>query len=329
MKIIKFIIPLILLSFVSCNQSTNPQDDTHEWVLQKETEGDNTYYSIFFANKNNGWICGYDGIIENTVDGGNSWQSQKSSVTANLCDINFVNSSTGWICGAENTILKTTDGGKSWSNISPPSAENKIYVTIKFVDENNGWTSNNFGEILRTTNGGLSWDIKKSGHIGGSRLSVIDAQTVYALSGKLYKTFDGGETWDSVEVSVPKNYRAYEMFFTNKNSGFIVTLNGTGGTMITEFPVVMTSDGGTTWTSSEYLKEGGLMCLYFVNKNVGWVAGAENIYKTFDGGINWMLEYSTEKYGLRAKDLSFVDEDNGWLINWSGEVYKYQKKLND
>lgn len=199
-------------------------------------------------------------------------------------------------------------------------------MTIKFVDENNGWISNNQGEILRTTNGGLSWDIKKSGLIGGSRLSVFNSQTVYALSGQLYKTFDNGETWDSVKVSVPRNYRASEMFFISSNDGYIVTENGTGGMMITEFPVVITNDGGETWSSSEYIKDGTLWSIYFINKNVGWIAGSQNIYKTIDGGEHWSLEFSPPNGKLFAKDIYFIDESNGWIINFDGEIYKYQKQ---
>jgi len=325
MKALKFIFIFTLLFIISCDKSTNPSEDTSGWTLQRVKQDDITYYSIFFSDKNNGWIIGYNGTIKNTTDAGNTWQTQQSGVLANLWDISFVSNLKGWICGANNTILKTSDGGKSWIDVSPSNPENKIYVLIKFIDENNGWVSNNYGEILRTTNGGLSWDIKKSGHIGGSRLSVINAQTVYALSGKLYKTFDGGETWDSVEVSIPKNYMASEMFFVNINDGFVVTENGTGGTMITEFPVVTTYDGGNTWSSSEFLKDGGMRCIYFINENVGWIAGSQNVYKTIDGGKHWSFEFSPSNGELFAKDIYFINERCGWLINWNGVIYKYKK----
>ncbi|MCB9258927.1 MAG: hypothetical protein H6612_06170 [Ignavibacteriales bacterium] len=245
-------------------------------------------------------------------------------MSSNLWDISFINSFQGWICGANNTILKTLDGGNNWINISPENFENKIFVEIDFVDENNGWISSNYGEILRTTDGGITWTIKKSGHIGGLRLSVLNNQTVYALSRKLYRTFDGGETWDSVDVAVPKNYFASDMFFTNSNDGYVVTENGTGGMMITEFLVVMTKNGGETWLSSEYMEDGGFKCVYFVNEKVGWIAGTNNIYKTYDGGKNWIFEFSPQNENLYAKNIFFIDENNGWLINWDGQVYKYE-----
>jgi photosystem II stability/assembly factor-like uncharacterized protein len=319
---------LLCLPFIIACDNLNNINENSSWILQRDKQDDIIYYSIFFSDKNSGWICGFNGMIKNTTDGGNTWKSQQSSVSANLWDISFINNLHGWICGANNTILKTSDGGKSWINISPLNSENKIYVSIKFIDENNGWTSNNFGEIQRTTNGGISWDIKRSGHIGGSRLSVFNAQIIYALSGKLYKTINGGETWDSVEVSIPKNYMISEMFFIDTNNGWVVTENGTGGMMITEFPVVITNNGGRTWASSELLKDEGMRSIYFLNENVGWVAGSQNVYKTIDGGKHWAFEFSPSNGELFAKDMYFVDENNGWIINWDGKIYKYQKMFN-
>ena len=326
MKTIVFFIFLLLYLLISCDQSTNP-NESYSWVLQKNKTDDITYYSIFFADKRNGWICGYNGTIKNSKDGGMTWQSQQSGVSGNLWDICFINSQKGWISGA-NTILETSDGGNSWIDISPSDKKNLIYVQIKFLDENNGWTSTNTGEILKTSNGGISWSIIKNGNIGGSLLSIIDSQTIYAFSGELYKTNNSGNTWDTLNVSVHKNYMISEMFFVNSNNGWMVTENGTGGTIINEFPVLITQDGGKNWVSSELVKDKGFRCIYFINEKIGWIAGIQNIYKTTNGGLNWTLEYSSENFNLRGKDMSFIDEDNGWIINWSGEIYNYQKTLN-
>ena len=325
MKTVNMIIVFCLSLLISCDKAINPTESTPTWILQRDKQDDITYYSIFFSDKNNGWIIGYNGTIKNTKNGGNTWQTRQSGVSSNLWDVNFVDNIHGWICGANNTILKTSDGGKSWIDISPSSSENKIYVSIEFIDENNGWISNNYGEILQTIDGGLNWQLKKSGNIGGSRLSVINSQTVYALSGKLYKTSNGGKTWDTMEVSIPKNYMASEMTFTDINNGWIIMENGTGGTIITEFPVIMTNDGAETWTSSEFLKDGGFRCIHFINEYTGWIAGTQNIYKTIDGGKHWTLEFSPANRELFAKDIYFVDESNGWIINWDGVIYKYQR----
>ena len=118
------------------------------------------------------------------------------------------------------------------------------------------------------------------------------------------------------------------MFFASANCGWITTENGTGGAMINEYPIIMTKDAGITWSSSDLLKDGGIRCVYFVTDKVGWVAGASNIYRTTDGGEHWTLEYSPAKGELHAKDMYFCSEDSGWIINWSGQIYKYGVSLH-
>ena len=326
MKTINLVIILNLFLLISCDKSTNPDENSSFWILQRDKQDDIAYYAIFFSDINNGWIVGYNGTIKNTTDGGNHWQTQKSSVTETLCDVNFINNLRGWICGWNNTILKTTNGGKSWIDLSPSHSENSIYVSVKFIDENIGWMTNSNGQILRTTDSGLTWEIKKSGGIGAFRLSVLNTETVFAFSGKFFRTYNCGESWDSVIVSVPQNYYASEIFFINPNKGWITAVDLTGETMITNCCILTTNDGGEVWSSSEIISDNGtgLRCIYFVNENVGWVAGPQNIYKTINGGKRWLLEFSPSDGKLYAKDMCFVDENNGWIINWEGKVYKHK-----
>ena len=66
------------------------------------------------------------------------------------------------------------------------------------------------------------------------------------------------------------------------------------------------------------------MCVYFIDENIGWISGIKNIYKTINGGMTWELELRTEDNWLRSKDMHFVDKNNGWIITWDGEIYKYE-----
>jgi photosystem II stability/assembly factor-like uncharacterized protein len=270
----------------------------------------------------NGWIVGYSGVIKHSSDGGTSWNSQQSGVLSNLWDVCFINNQVGWVCGADNTVLKTVDGGTSWQNVPSAISNGSVFVSITFIDENVGWISSNSGEILRSTDGGISWEVKKRCHLT-ARLAVLNTNTVYAFSGKLYKTFDGGTTWDSVQVSIPDNYRDSEMFFFNTNCGWITTENGTGGAMISDYPIVLTEDAGLSWSTSDLLKDRGIRCVYFVTDKVGWVSGVNNIHKTIDGGKHWTLEFSPDNGELFAKDMCFYNEKCGWVLNWNGQIYEY------
>lgn len=319
----KSIIFILLTFFILISCSTEPNLKSG-WTLLSDNQDDITYYSIHFSDENNGWIVGYSGTIKKTSDGGETWINQESGVLSNLWDVCFINNQNGWVCGDSNTILFTIDGGNSWEKISPFESSGKIYLSISFVDENNGWTCTNNAEIFKTENGGKNWVLKKKLPIrGGSRLTVFDAETVYALQGKLYKTYDGGNTWDSVTITYPKYYTGSDMFFSDKENGWLTTMNGTGGMMITTCPVVITKDGGNSWFSSEYVEEMGLTCCFFINEYSGWISGFKKVYKTTDGGMTWKVDFSTDHLG--ANEMFFINENHGWVLTWSGTIYKYNK----
>jgi photosystem II stability/assembly factor-like uncharacterized protein len=57
---------------------------------------------------------GNGGTILTTINGGNSWQNQKSNTTKNLTAIFFINENQGWITGFKNTFLYTLNSGNNW-----------------------------------------------------------------------------------------------------------------------------------------------------------------------------------------------------------------------
>ncbi len=89
-----------------------------------------TARSVFFISENQGWICGNNGTIKNTSNGGSNWITQISGgsyATFQLNTIQFINPSTGWCMGSAllmypnylGLILKTTNGGiTGFNNIS-------------------------------------------------------------------------------------------------------------------------------------------------------------------------------------------------------------------
>ncbi len=305
----------------SCSTDTTESNFNYGWTLQTDQQDDIAYYAIHFVDEKNGWIVGDSGTIKKSADGGHTWLSQTSNIQSTLWDVCYVNNQIGWSCGGDNSLLKTTDGGESWNKIELSDSTNIFNIAIEFIDTNNGWISNNHGEILKSSDGGFNWQIVKQGNLGGSWLKVFDENTVYALSGRFYKTFNGGSTWDSIDVTIPNYYNYWNMSFPDPNHGFIPTVNGTGGMIITEFPILITKDGGNSWYTSDSLKSDnfGFTTVFFTDDQNGWVAG-DYIYSTKDGGDSWVLEFSGIHY---AKDMYFVSENCGWLITYKGQVCKY------
>lgn len=136
------------LMFKTTNRGAN-------WSKVTLTDSLGLFYSINFANSQNGYACGTGGKITKTTDGGNTWINLTSGVTTDLRSVYFINTNTGWISGASGVIKKTTNGGINWAsqNSGSPTAN---LTSILFSDENNGRASGNLG-VFKTTNGGLNW----------------------------------------------------------------------------------------------------------------------------------------------------------------------------
>lgn len=61
--------------------------------------------SMTFIDESHGWVCGYNGEIFYTVDGGSTWIHQETGTHAILWSIEFVNSDSGWAVGSDGEIL--------------------------------------------------------------------------------------------------------------------------------------------------------------------------------------------------------------------------------
>ncbi len=51
-------------------------------------------------------------------------------------------------------------------------------------------------------------------------------------------------------------------------------------------------------------------CIYFINEQLGWVAGTDGIYKTIDEGLNWTQQYSSNSINT----VEFYDENTGYAV---------------
>ena len=83
------------------------------WVKQVSPEGEKSFYAVFFKDQTQGWACGIDGMIIWTEDGGDNWQSVKTTPgQENLYDIGFAGNKL-WAVGM-NGAMAASDDGLNW-----------------------------------------------------------------------------------------------------------------------------------------------------------------------------------------------------------------------
>ena len=82
-----------------------------------DVEGDN--FMAMDIHGNEIWMCGYNGSVYHTSDGGNNWTRYRNGndITLpryRLLSILFVDALNGWAVGEDGKIIYSDDGGRHW-----------------------------------------------------------------------------------------------------------------------------------------------------------------------------------------------------------------------
>ncbi|MFM7774584.1 MAG: WD40/YVTN/BNR-like repeat-containing protein, partial [Candidatus Kapaibacterium sp.] len=165
------------------------------------------YLDVFFlpSNPQYGWVCGHQGYVLRTTDGGTTWQGTlvpyQGRSGGHLESVHFVTQQTGY-CSGPCGVFKSTDGGASWSDITPSMPGNQSPWGLYFLNATwgvvvGGGCGGTQGFVL-TTNGGASWS-SFTGSLPASGMTdallYSDGRGFAVGSGQLWNTLDSGRTW--------------------------------------------------------------------------------------------------------------------------------------
>jgi photosystem II stability/assembly factor-like uncharacterized protein len=221
----------------------------------------------------------------------------------NLTDVHFVSADVGWVTGTAGTILHTTDGGKTWNAQlgGDPKAADRPIRYLRFLGGTQGWAVQSTGvgdhKLLHTSDG-LNWEA--AGTVGQHRsdyLFTTPTTGFYTSKDKIFKTSDGGVSWQPVFACAMKlevkgltrevRCDPSKLAFPGSDLGYAVSKSLDGKT---GFPVLKTVDGGATWKSiavlpGEDAREGALI---FTDEKTGLLrVGGGKLFRTTDGGLSW------------------------------------------
>jgi ELWxxDGT repeat protein len=173
------------------------------------------------------------------------------------------------------------------------------------------------GHLIRSLDFGHTWSDIELGYKGNLKRIIFASDEIgYILTDNNYllKTEDGGEEWFLIELPKVDAYRYLKSFyFFNEDFGLVSDDDGY---------LYRTIDGGQTWSHQKYNYD-GFSCFYFFNKNKGLAFSGNTFYTTEDGGENWVSDTSASfASGTRILSVSFADEQNGFIIDRSAQIYK-------
>lgn len=283
----------------------------------------NYWLDVYFlpSNPQYGWICGFNGMVLRTTNGGNTWQGTVVSGANHLESVHFPTSTIGYTSGVEG-IFKSTDGGANWTNITPTGSSN-LWGNF-FVDANNGILlgggCDGVQYFWRTTDGGASWTVYEGNepNSGLTDAIIYDVNGLgYAVSsGKLWRTTDGGSSWEVFTTSGTNVWQEeickYGNSFLVPYAGLNCSGQGDDGGMR------FTTNNGISWR--QYQTRISMFGAFLLDANNGWACGYNrSVYYTSDGGQTWILRNCGVETG-NLDDMWFINPSTGWLV---GEgVYK-------
>lgn len=203
------------------------------------------------------------------------------------------------------------------------SGTNRYLHSCYFLNDNTGYVVGTHGVVLKTTNGGSIWlNLFNQQNYDAVCVSFISADVgwVYIVnrlendSTFILKTHDGGLTWNKYFVDTCEIFSGMaDLQFVNTSIGYISN----------SFGLKKTSNGGINWNMS-YTNQ--LAGLFFVDQNTGWTGGTyPGVYKTTDGGNDWILQQDPFIQNQWGVDFSFINSQTGFCIpksfGYTGPIY--------
>lgn len=287
---------------------------------------------VQFVTPRVGWIVGPR--LLQTTDAGRTWVElrREGYGTLEAEDIfqgrnwmQFVNPEVGFSVGGSG-IAKTSDGGRTWQSVVVTEGGDQSLRSLFFISPREGWVVGT--HVYYTDDGGSLWTRLSESPVGDeSKQRSMGVAPTYAISnpalwfsdskrgwmarldGEVYRTGDGGRTW---EIAWQTNKGITDLFFINGQNGWLVGSEGL---------VARTVDGGQTWSAVPTPAKADLTSVFFINKQTGCSGGHEStILCTKDGGATWKQASINGRSGsLLLAAVAFSDETHGWAVGGTGE----------
>ncbi len=245
-----------------------------------------------------------------TKNGGKTWNNLTwpfSSNTNGAVDLSITDSLHIWAALSDGRIIATQDGGKTWNEQFNDSNLTTYLNYLEMFDSNKGIAMGDC-KMYGGVNQVLFFD-ELNGWIAGS--------VIYDSDGKSYpllKTTDGGVTWSP--KALPSNLYMHginpkKIQFVDENTGWIF---GSG----VEF--LSTTDKGETWHEAVF--ENTIRDFHFADDKYGWAVGSYYIYKSTDGGLNWIQNSQTFTNWFNS--VYFANRKVGWAAGIDKDSYLSQ-----
>jgi len=253
---------------------------------------------------------GARGHVLYSDDNGGKWQQSTVPVSVLLTSVVFPDVHNGWAVGHSGVILHSSDSGETWKKQFDGNAANQMIITqsqnqINTLNGQMALASEDDIEdleyALEDAEYGLE-DAQADAGIGASKplLDVFFMNDkeglVVGAYGFIFKTFDGGASWENYGSKMDNPDRFHLNTITQIDDG-VLLIAGEAGV------IFRSEDSGETWESVESPYAGSFFGLVDSGEENGALAFGlrGNLFRTVDAGNTWeAVDSATESTLISA-----------------------------
>jgi photosystem II stability/assembly factor-like uncharacterized protein len=149
---------------------------------------ENDFSTVFFLDRDRGWVGKGRGGMARTEDGGKTWIRHDVPASEDIAKIQFVTPEEGWMMAAighHGGVRHSVDGGQTWHLQDLGVAPGHFLKDMQFLDQTTGFVAAEHEDatarVYRTLDGGRSWQLLGTLPVPINAIGFLDARTGWAV----------------------------------------------------------------------------------------------------------------------------------------------------
>jgi len=262
---------------------------------------------------------------------GNTWINYYTPDSWDGIDVSIIDKNNIWFC-TDSRIYHSNNGGLDWVIQYEDTSISSFYNFIHFLDKDTGIVMGDAQEssvpapILQTTNGGNNWISVNNDYLKGEvsrdafhTISFPSKHVGYFFGSRkknLYKTIDGGISWEVIDLPEGIN-DVYMLKFYNETLGILVSDIYPGDDLL-----FRTIDGGENWKKLSLLTNTWHHDIEFLPSKPEkvWFTDYDNLFYSSDTGNTWQ-EVKIIEGSLGARNIEFLNDSIGFILCDDGKFF--------
>jgi len=304
-------------------------DGGNAWDFRQRIAGNSKSLRRLAFSNDNIWVCDEDGAVFTSADLGLNWLDVSNRFSEGVAEIEFSDQLSGVAVSETGTVFRTTDGGLLWDVTTLPFSRPAANVEVVFSSQNTGWVlatyfdSFIYGDLYKTIDGGITWQHQ---HTVDQLCQTNNNLTAGSEDVLAYRC------GNKLMLSQDGGSSFSEISYPQINFSLLSAIELETGSKIwagfSKGQIFFSEDAGTTWQMALELDETERIAGFDVSVDGGIALRSSNsqIFARQGSDSTW-IQQSTSSIKRDIKGVSFAN-NVGYACSDSGLIYKSYDRGN-